>query len=200
MHSQVFEYRALKCITFADGTPVPLIEALEPVSTAKIFLQIELVGAYHPLRIGDEDCHKKEIHDCFGLLEWHVVCFGLTNDAAAFSRLNAFDLKHLNGDRLFLYLDNIPVYSTPFEEHKRHLHQLFTALANMSCMRSSASDALVLMRLNVLALTFSGQETSTPDPSVNWRLDWRIPMTLNEFQQFVSLCNFYRSSRTTMLQ
>ncbi len=80
------DYRALNKIKIADSNPARLIsEALDQVAGAKIFSQIDLIGAYHQMRIREKECHKTAIRTRFGAFEWRVVCFGLRNGPASFS-------------------------------------------------------------------------------------------------------------------
>eukprot|EP00171_Calliarthron_tuberculosum_P022005 IDg22005t1 len=108
----VCDYRALNKITIQDSNPLPLIsEALDQVAGANIFSKIDLLGAYHQMRIREEDCPKTAIRTRFGSFEWRVLCFGLTNAPASFSRLIASKFHELNGDCIVLFLDDLLIYS-----------------------------------------------------------------------------------------
>ena len=55
----VCDYRALNKITIADSNPLPLIsEAIDQVAGANIFSQLDLIGAYHQMRIREEYCEN----------------------------------------------------------------------------------------------------------------------------------------------
>ena len=50
----VYDYRALNKITVPDSNSVPLIsEALDQINDARIFSKIDLLGAYHQMRISN---------------------------------------------------------------------------------------------------------------------------------------------------
>ncbi|CDF41288.1 unnamed protein product [Chondrus crispus] len=67
----VCDYRALNRIKISDSKPLPLIdETLDQVAGARIFSQIDLIGAYHQMRIRDLDCPKTAIRTRFGTFEW----------------------------------------------------------------------------------------------------------------------------------
>lgn len=77
---------------------MPLIdEAPDEVAGASVLSQIDLVGAYHQMRINEEDGHKTEIKTRYGSVEWRVLCFGLTNAPSSSSWLVSGLLKELNG-------------------------------------------------------------------------------------------------------
>lgn len=115
----VCDYRALNRITIPDSNPLPLInEALDQVSGATIFSQLDLIGAYHQMRINEEDCAKTAIRTLFGYFEWRVLNFGLTNAPAAFTRLLSTLLRDLNGESVVIFLDDILIYSKTPEEQE----------------------------------------------------------------------------------
>lgn len=94
----VCDYRALNKITIPDASPIPLIdETIDQVAGANIFSQLDLIWGYHQMRLKEEDCHKTAIRTRFGSFEWRVLCFGLTNAPAAFSRLLASLFQELLG-------------------------------------------------------------------------------------------------------
>lgn len=66
----VCDYRGLNKITIPDANPLPLIsEALDQVAGAAVFSQIDLIGAYHQMRIKEEDCPKTANRTSFGSFE-----------------------------------------------------------------------------------------------------------------------------------
>ena len=125
----VRDYRALNKITIPDVNPLPLIsEALDQVSGTRFFSKIDLLGAYHQMRIREVDIPKTAIRTRYGSYEWTVLCFGLANGPASFTRLLSTLLRDMNGTCLVLFIDDILVYSSSIEEHETYLRQLFSRL------------------------------------------------------------------------
>lgn len=140
----VCDYRALNKITIPDANPLPLIsEALDQVAGATVFSQIDLIGAYHQMRIREEDCYKTAICTRFGYFEWRVLRFGLTNAPATFSRLMASLIRELNGECVVLFLDDVLVYSKSVREHKVHLRDYLISFGDTSCMQEEGNAQLV---------------------------------------------------------
>lgn len=97
-------YRALNRITIPDSIPLSLIsEALDKVAGVTLFSKINLIGAYHQMRIREEHCHKTAIRTSFGSFEWCVLCFGLTNALTSFTPLLSTLLRELNEDCQLLF-------------------------------------------------------------------------------------------------
>jgi len=77
------EYRQLNKITIKDRTPLPLIgESLDQLSNATIYTKLDIRAAYYNLRIMTGDEWKTAFHTRYGLYEYCVMSFGLTNTSA----------------------------------------------------------------------------------------------------------------------
>ena len=73
--------------------PLPRIDDLFDQMRSKI----DLRSGYHQVRIKDEDIHKIAFRTRYGLYEFVVVPFGLTNEPATFMCLmNSVFSRHLD--------------------------------------------------------------------------------------------------------
>ena len=82
------DYRALNEVTIKNKYPLPRIEDLfNQLRGANVFLKIDLRSGYHQLRIRPSDTPKTTFITMYGLYEYTVMSFGLTNAPAFFMNL-----------------------------------------------------------------------------------------------------------------
>jgi hypothetical protein len=79
------DYRALNKVTIPNRYPLPRIDdSLDRMQGAKVFSSLDLLSAYHQIRLADGDVVKTAFKTPFGLFEYKVMPFGLTNAPSVF--------------------------------------------------------------------------------------------------------------------
>ena len=189
----VCDYRALNKITVPDSSPIPLIdETIDQVAGSTVFSQLDLIWGYHQMRLKEEDCHKTAIRTRFGSFEWRVLCFGLTNAPAAFSRLLSSIFRKLIGECIVLYLDDILAFSKSIEDHRRHLRKVFSILRKHKFYLRPSKCKFGLEEVDYLGFKIYSTGIKTQDRLVKAVQEWPTPKNVKEVQRFLGLSNFYR--------
>ena len=108
----VTDYRALNKVTVKNHYTLPLIDdLLDHLHGACFFTKMDLTTSYHQVRMHATNTWKNDFKTNFGLFEWLVMSFGVTNALATFMRfINDIFREHL-GKFVVIYLDDILVFS-----------------------------------------------------------------------------------------
>jgi hypothetical protein len=116
------DYRPLNVVTVKNKYLLPHIDILfDQLVGAKVFFKVDLHSCYHQIKIHLEDVLKTTFSTRYGLYEYLVMSFGLTNAPAYFMYLmNSIFMPELD-KFVVVFMDDILIYSKSEEEHARHL-------------------------------------------------------------------------------
>jgi hypothetical protein len=137
--SMWIDYRALNEVTIKNKYRLPRIEDLfDQLRGSSVFSKIDLRSGYHQLRIQPLGIPKTTFITKYGLYEFTVMSFGLTNAPTFFMNLmNNVFMDYLD-KFVVVFIDDILIYSQSEEEHVDHLkmvlqrlweHQLYAKLS-----------------------------------------------------------------------
>lgn len=189
----VIDYRALNEKTIGDAYPLPNItEILDQLGSAKYFSVFDLASGFHQIKMSTADAPKTAFSTPYGHYEFQRMPFGLKNAPATFQRLMDQVLTGLQGNELFVYLDDIVLYSSSLREHEIKFERLAARLraANLKLQ----PDKCEFLRREVMYLGhIIGEDGVRPDPKkVEAVQKFPRPQTAKNIKQFLGLAGYYR--------
>ena len=97
------DYHPLNAVTIKNKYPLPRIDTLfDQLAGVKVFSKIDLRSGYHQIKIWPQDIPKTTFSTRYGLYEYLVLSFGLTNAPAFFMYLmNLVFMSDRNVNREF---------------------------------------------------------------------------------------------------
>jgi hypothetical protein len=116
------DYHPLNSVTIKNKYPLLRIDILfDQLAGAQVFSKIDLRSSYHQIKIHSEDIPKTVFTTRYGLFEYLVMSFGLTNALAHFMYLmNSVFMPELD-KFVMVFIDDILIYLRSMEEHEEHL-------------------------------------------------------------------------------
>jgi hypothetical protein len=117
------DYHPLNAVTIKNKYPLPHIDILfDQLAGAKVLSKIDLCSGYHQIKIRPSDIPKTAFSTRYGLYEYLVMSFGLTNAPAYFMYLmNSVFMQELD-KFVMVFIDDILIYSRTPKDHAKHLH------------------------------------------------------------------------------
>lgn len=139
-----------------------------------------------------EDQGKTAFSTPYGHYEYQRMPFELKNDPATFQRLMDNVLTGLQGNELFVYLDDMVIYARSLEEHNIKIKELMQRLRKARLQLQP--DKCQFLRHEVAYLGHAiGADGVRPDPNkVIAVQNFPSPGNYKNIKQFLSLVGYYR--------
>jgi transposase InsO family protein len=189
------DYRALNAITRKDRYPLPLIsETLRSLAAAKWFTKLDIVAAFHKIRMAEGHEHKTAFRTRFGLFEWMVCPFGLSGAPATFQRYINDLLRRYLDDFVTAYLDDILIYTSGSRrDHMAKVRLVLIELAKAGLSIDPKKCAFVTKEVKYLGFVVQAGRGIACDPEKQRAIrEWLAPSSLKGIQSFLGFANYYR--------
>ena len=187
------DYRGLNNITVKNKYPLPLIDsAFVPLQGASIFTTLDLRNAYHLVRIRKGDEWKTAFNTPLGHFEYLVMPFGLSNAPAVFQALVNDVLRDMLGRFVFVYLDDILIYSRSLQDHQVHVRSVLQRLLENKLFVKTEKCEFHASTTSFLGFVISKGELRMDPAKVSAVADWPTPTNRKQLQRFNGFANFYR--------
>nr|ABB47095.2 retrotransposon protein, putative, Ty3-gypsy subclass [Oryza sativa Japonica Group] len=187
------EKGALNEVTIKNKYPLPRIDDLfDQLKGATVFSKIDLRSGYHQLRIREADIPKTAFTTRYGLYEFTVMSFGLTNAPAFFMNLmNKVFMEYLD-KFVVVFIDDILVYSQSEEDHQHHLRLVLGKLREHQLYAKLSKCEFWLSEVKFLGHVISAKGVAVDPETVTAVTDWKQPKTVTQIRSFLGLAGYYR--------
>jgi hypothetical protein len=187
------DYRPLNEVTIKNKYPLPRIDILfDQLIGARVFSKIDLRSGYHKIRIRPEDIPKTAFTTRYGLFEYLVMSFILSNSPAHFTYLmNSVFMPELD-KFVVVFIDDILIYSKNEEEHAKHLQIVLTRLREHQLYAKFSKCTFWLEEIQFLGHVLFAKGIAVDPSKVKDILEWNSPTTVHQVQSFLELAGYYR--------
>lgn len=189
----VIDYRKLNEVTIGDSYPLPNItDILDKLGHSVYFTTLDLASGFHQIELDPQDVPKTAFNTPYGHYEFLRMPFGLKNAPATFQRAMDNVLHGIQGERCFVYLDDIVVFASSLQEHEQKLTEVFNRLREYGL--KIQPDKCEFMRKEVAYLGhIISNEGVKPNPDkIKAVRDFPIPKSCKDIKSFLGLAGYYR--------
>jgi hypothetical protein len=187
------DYRALNEVTVKNKYPLPRIEDMfDQLIGASVFSKIDLRSGYHQLRIRPSDIPKTTFITKYGLYEFTVMSFGLTNAPAFFMNLmNNVFMDYLD-KFVVVFIDDILIYSQSEEEHVNHLKMVLQRLREHQLYAKLSKCEFWINEVLFLGHIINKDGLAVDPKKVADILNWKAPTDARGIKSFIGIVEYYR--------
>jgi hypothetical protein len=186
------DYRSLNDVMVKNKYTIPRIEDLfDQMRGARVFSKIDLRSGYHQMKIRPSDIPKTTFSTRYGLYEFTVVSFGLTNAQSYFMNLmNKVFMEYL--DRfVVVFIDDILIYSKSESDHEEHLRLVLQKLRDNQLYAKYSKCEFWIGKVPFLGHIISNRGISVGPAKVKEIMAWSVPTTVTEIRSFLGLAGYY---------
>jgi hypothetical protein len=187
------DYRPLNAVTIKNKYPLPRIDILfDQLTGARVFFKVDLHSGYHQIKICLKDVPKTAFSIRYGLYEYLVMSFGLTNALTHFMYLmNSVFMSELD-KFIVVFIDDILIYSKSEEEHAQHLRVILQWLRDHQLYAKFSKCVFWLKKVPFLGHVISAYGIAVDPNKVQEVLDWKSPKSVTQIRSFLELAGYYR--------
>jgi hypothetical protein len=187
------DYRRVNAVTRQDSYPIPRVDAcLDVLGNSTIYSSLDLRSGYWQCGIREEDKDKTTFLTRRGAFRFNVLPFGLCNAVSLFQRLQDKILAGLNWFVCLVYLDDIAVFSSGFDEHLMRLRLVFMRMREAG-LKFNPEKCRLFQRQMVFLGYLINKDGVRPDvEKVEAVRTWPEPKNVTEVRTWIGLLSYYR--------
>ena len=188
------DFRKLNSKTVPDAYAIPRVEdSLHLLAGAKYFTKLDLRSGYWQVEIKDEDKNKTAFQvGGLGFYEFNRMPFGLCNAPATFQRLMERCMGELNLRDCLIYLDDVIIFSSTFEEHIERLEAVFSRLKQHNLKLKPSKCEFLRSEVTYLGHVVSEEGIRTDPEKTKAVKDWPVPKNVKEVRAYLGFTGYYR--------
>jgi hypothetical protein len=179
-------------VTIKNKYPLPKIDDLfDQLTGARVFSMIDLRTGYHQLKIRATDIPKIAFTTRYGLYEYTIMSFGLTNAPAYFMNLMNKVFMEFLDKFVVVFIDDMLIYSKSEEEHATHLRLILETLREHQLYAKFSKCEFWLKEVGFLGHVLSARGVSVDPNKITSVMEWEAPTTQIEVRGFLGLAGYY---------
>ena len=191
----VIDYRLVNEKIISDAYPIPNInDILDELGGAKFFSVLDLALGFQQIPMRACDKAKTAFSTPFGHYQFKRMPFGLNNSPATFQRQIDALFKGMQGTDVFIYIDDLIIFSKTIEEHIDKFERVAQRMRSANMKFQAEKCEFFKLKVSYLGHEISYDGVKPFLKKVNAVLYFPVPRNPKNVRQFYGLANFYRCS------
>ena len=187
------DYRPLNLCTVKSSFSLPDIKhCISALNGSIYFSTLDMASGYYQVKVSEKDRHKTAFLTRFGLFEHVRMGFGLCNAPSTFQRIIQLVLRGLTWKTVLAYLDDVVILGNSFLEHIQNLKETLLRFRQYNLKLKPKKCVLFQKEVKFLGKIVNAEGVKTNPESIQKILDWPVPKSKKQVQQFLGLANYHR--------
>ena len=189
------DYRRLNAVTKVMSHPVPLFTDVVDLignEQASYFSVLDAASGFWQIPLTDRAKKLSAFVTQSGQYSWTVTPFGLVNSPASFSLVMSSVLRGLNYRVALCYVDDVIIFSKTFEDHLRHLNDVFTRLRTANLTLKPSKCTFAAPEVYYLGHIISKHGVKVQPSKIEAVRSFPVPKNQHDLKSFLGLTCYYR--------
>lgn len=188
----VIDLRRLNDQVIPDEFPIPKQEdILQALTGSQWLTTLDALAGFTQLTMSDSAAEKLAFRTHRGLWQFRRMPFGYRNGPSLFQQIMQNVLAPFLWIFALVYIDDIVIFSLSFDDHLKHLDQVFSTIANANITLSPAKCHFAYQSLLLLGQKVSRLGLSTHKEKVDAILALEVPRNVSELHTFLGMMVYF---------
>lgn len=192
----VVDFSKLNAITIPEHFPmyqiVDILDQLGEAGGATVFSTVDLSSGFYQVPLAPSCRHKTAFFSGYQHLQFVRMPMGLRSSSHSLNRLLRIALADLIGKILYVYVDDVLIFSRTIEEHIQRLQTLFSTLRKHNLKISAEKCRFLRTQIPFLGYIISNKGV-LPDPDkIKPITAFPQPKNKKAIKSFLGMCGYYR--------
>src|SRR4051812_28991612 len=187
-------YKKLNDVTVKDAHPIPraqqMLEHMQ--GRPNYFTSLDLWAGFNQIELSEDAKIKSAFVTPLGQYQYTRMPFGLCNTPATFQRVMNDMFRDLIGNTLYVYIDDITIYTETFEEHMKVLNEVLRRIRANGMFLKPKKCTIAAEEIHLLGHIINKEGIKTDPAKVSAVKEYPAPTSKTEVRAFMGLVGYYR--------
>ena len=175
------DYRSLNAKTYKDNCNLPLIDdCMDSIQGKQLFSCLDLSMGYIQIPLEGASREKTAFNTRFGTFQWTRLPMGCATATGTFSRAMNLILRGMVWEEVIVYLDNIIVMATDFDNMIMSLRKVFTRFRSFNVRLKPRKCTFFAAEVEFLGKMVSGSRIRIAPDKLDAIQNWPTPKMPNK--------------------